>query len=73
MNADDEPIWVYMYGPEHYREADTIIDDLRSGHEKYAAASDEDIRGEIAIAQVHATLALAWAVNPAVEKRIARS
>jgi hypothetical protein len=56
-----------MTGPEHYREAEALIgiatDDGYSGHRIPAPGSD----GLLALARVHATLALAAATARAAE------
>jgi hypothetical protein len=43
-----------MTGPEHYRQAEQLLHELRDGH-----AEGTDVPGILAAAQVHATLALA--------------
>lgn len=51
-----------MNGPEHYRAAEdmlTVADEL--------AHKADDVSQTLAWAQVHATLALAWATNPDVD------
>lgn len=45
-----------MTGPEHYRQAEQLLHELRDGH-----AEGTDVPGILTAAQVHATLALAAA------------
>lgn len=53
-----------MNGPEHYRRAEQIVDDLESNGQHY---DPEWYAARMAQAQVHATLALAMATNPSVQ------
>lgn len=50
-----------MTGPEHYRKAEELMDQVRKSQTTMRPASPDSVKNAFAQAQVHATLALAAA------------